>query len=389
MIYISDLFSPEDKALNKNAVEYVNSVLQGILRSVIELSEDQKQVFPDEIPFVMTDICPRVSLREAPAQCMNRVFELYDLLCSPAIRFTIKPIYEYILFHSIEWFSDVSETTDTDDVFPVPDKLKNEIIETYGEEALAVITDLSSYQDFCFFDWDFLPEALSEIVFLALNNPPAFRLIMSYEELDEYVEIMDADQRDTYLQFRKQAQFLPSTPTQMLQRNILKALLAIQNNKLFYGRSENEINDGIRDILGMIYDVKDQTRRGESASGRSTGELDFLIYEKDTPIAIMEALKLDCMDKQYLSAHIEKVLYSYDPVGYPNAFILIYATMDDFSSFWEKCFAFMKDYDYAFPVAEPLCPMSLPYAETKNAVIVLERNGKPVMLNYYVIHIRS
>ena len=81
--------------------------------------------------------------------------------------------------------------------------------------------------------------------------------------------------------------------------------------------SEDQRNDYIRDILeANMYLVKDQTRQGTSNSGKDSGEVDILIHEQSTAIAIIEALNLDSFNVGYLNTHINKI-YKYDTLGTP------------------------------------------------------------------------
>lgn len=62
-----------------------------------------------------------------------------------------------------------------------------------------------------------------------------------------------------------------------LNQYILRALINIQKTKFYHGKQEDDINDGVRNALDMVYEIKDQTRQGESESGKKSGELDILL----------------------------------------------------------------------------------------------------------------
>ena len=392
MIWIPIVFLEiEEIDLRRRVLEYVNSVLEEMVRTEIELMRDEKIVFPDEIPFIIKSMFPAVMVREDSALCEKRLYELYDLIRSPVVRFEVKAVYRLALFRCIEDYLERAYENENIDELPLPvldERTQNQLLKKYGQDMLDSITMVSNYPEIVFDDLDFLPESVNLYAALSMDNPTFFQMSMSYQELDEYVDLMEQDLRDRYLQFRKANQESLCTFEQALQQNIYKALISIQNNKLYYGKTEDEINDGIRDILSIIYDVKDQSRRGESAYGDSSGEVDLLIYENGIPFAIVEALKVDGVNRQYIKEHIDKVLYAYDPVGYTNAFILLYVTAKDFNQSWEKCILLFSEYSYCFPVVHPLQNIDLPYAESKHAMITLDRNGKPVILNYYAIHLR-
>ena len=104
-------------------------------------------------------------------------------------------------------------------------------------------------------------------------------------------------------------------------QDLLAACVKLQSNSTYFETSENQRNDYIRDLLKTEkYDVKDQTRRGISAIGKSAGEVDILIEEGGLPVTIIEALNLDSLDTNYLDRHLDKV-YRYDTVG--NLFNII------------------------------------------------------------------
>lgn len=173
----------------------------------------------------------------------------------------------------------------------------------------------------------------------------------------------------------------------ILCTNILKALVNIQKNPIYKGKKEDEINDGIRDNLSMIYETKDQTRQGESESGKSAGEVDLLICNQGLPVAIIEALRLPSLDQENLDKHINKALEKYDPVGCPHAFIFTFATGKDFLSFWNKFYNYLQNYQFPYDILNDVEEISLPYSESRYAKVSLGRSGCPVNVHFYVIHV--
>lgn len=170
-----------------------------------------------------------------------------------------------------------------------------------------------------------------------------------------------------------------------ISSNIMRALLNIQGNRIYKGKNENAINDGIRDALRMVYEVRDQTRQGDSASGKDSGEIDILLCEKGNPIAILEGLKLDAVNRDSLAAHINKALTNYDPIGCPLIYVLIYATVKKFHSFWEKVMEYMIEYDFPYEIVDGTREISTAYTDSRHAKAVLKRNGKCVSLHLYAV----
>lgn len=175
-----------------------------------------------------------------------------------------------------------------------------------------------------------------------------------------------------------------------LCNNVLKALISIQKNPIYRGRNEDEINDGIRDILNIIYNGHDQTRQGVSESKIDAGEIDFLIKTpQGLPYAIMEALKLSYLDKNELNNHINKALVNYDPTGCPYVFVFLYVTAVNFDDFWRKFITYMKEYQFQYEVKNHIYEIDHHLAESKHAKAILSRNNCDISVHFYAIHIAS
>ena len=101
------------------------------------------------------------------------------------------------------------------------------------------------------------------------------------------------------------------------------------------GTLKSKGNDG-KHILGESYEIKDQTRQGDSVSGKDAGEVDLQICKSGMPLVMIEGIKLKSLDKNNLDIHIKKVMTNYDPNGCPYAVLLIYCTADIFNDFYKK-----------------------------------------------------
>lgn len=173
-----------------------------------------------------------------------------------------------------------------------------------------------------------------------------------------------------------------------LNHFILHALINVQKTKLYHGQSEDDINDGVRNALDMVYEIKDQTRQGKSESGKKSGELDILLCKKSMPWAIVEALRLFSLDKDNLDKHINKALTKYDPVGCKNAYVLVYGMATDFNSFWNNIVSYLKDYKFPFETIDEFTEIPSDYAESKIGVVSLDRNGVMVKLHIMVANMK-
>lgn len=158
-------------------------------------------------------------------------------------------------------------------------------------------------------------------------------------------------------------------PEQMLIDKMTRALTKLQRNHNYNSSSsEDTMNDYVRDILDESYQIKDQTRQGESQKGDDAGEVDIQICVDGFPIVMIEALVLDSLKKQYLGDHINKVLTKYDPNGCPYAVIVIYATMARFDSFYSKFLEYLNQYEFLyFAKCDTLIVKMLKYEKAQNS----------------------
>lgn len=167
--------------------------------------------------------------------------------------------------------------------------------------------------------------------------------------------------------------------------------IKLQANSKYVDASENERNDYIRDMLDREdYMIKDQTRRGLSASGTSAGEIDILVEKDNYPVTVIEALILKSMDKDYLGKHLDKI-YTYDTIGDLFNVCLVYAEVKNFASFWEKYCDFVKKYEYPYPLLTSDESMDEEYAgsEIKIMTTTHNRSGKPTRLYHICVKILS
>ena len=102
---------------------------------------------------------------------------------------------------------------------------------------------------------------------------------------------------------------------------------------------EDKRNRRIRDDLQMLgYDVKDQTQRGLSGTGRGIGELDMLLYnDRKEPWTIIEALRVSSGAKTEWNKHLDKLVANYNYFGAPCLYLLTYVDSDatDFERIWD------------------------------------------------------
>lgn len=182
----------------------------------------------------------------------------------------------------------------------------------------------------------------------------------------------------------------------MTMDNIIKdlyvACIKLQGNSLYYLASEDQRNDYIRDIMETCgYNVKDQTRRGLSPTGKAAGELDIFIQDAGFPITIIEALNLKSLDTTYLDKHINKV-YDYDTAGNYFNVILSYVTVNNFEDFCNKYINHIKVHIYPYPltgVEENYYVNDNTYSDIKLILTKHNRNGKETLLVHICVSIEK
>jgi hypothetical protein len=172
-------------------------------------------------------------------------------------------------------------------------------------------------------------------------------------------------------------------------KNLVRACLNLQTRKHYIDASEDERNDYIGDILDAIgYVVKDQTRRGSSATGKDAGEVDIFISKDGLPFTVIEAMNLDCVNTVYIDKHINKV-FLYDTAGNKFNACLSYVKVSDFISFWEKYSAHVSNHNYTVPLisADTSIDDEYGFSELKVMKTVHNRSGREVALYHVCVRI--
>ena len=103
---------------------------------------------------------------------------------------------------------------------------------------------------------------------------------------------------------------------------------------------------------------------------------------------MIEGLKVNSVDRDYIQTHIDKVLTCYDPFGCPYTYVVIYATAKKFSEFWTNCLNYLRE-EYSFPytVKEEIRELNHIYATSRHAKIVLLRNDREVAVHFYTLSV--
>lgn len=173
-------------------------------------------------------------------------------------------------------------------------------------------------------------------------------------------------------------------------RHLILACIDLQADFKYINASEDERNKYIGNMLKRDdYIIKDQTKRGCSASGKSSGEIDIFVEKDKFPFTIIEALILKSLNTSYLNTHLNKIFY-YDTAG--NAFnvCLSYVETKDFGAFWKKYCNHVAKHNYPFPLVSfdtKVGEVECPYTDIRFMTTAHDRNGKITLLYHFCVKI--
>lgn len=271
-------------------VRIVNQNINAVLDLFIESCKGM-----DYDTFIQ-EIFPSFLCRKDKDKCIKIIHDLFDY-STDQYEHILPPLYEYALYYLLEWWLDVTDEGILDR------EIDESQIETQGEEYIAnYINDIAEYKSFLFEDWDFLdiPD------FLKIHGiNPALVEGFFHTDLDEYIELMPDDIRESYLS-QKRGSAQKSSQESVIIKSIYNAIKKreMDPNRLL-ATSETQLSDDISQILSERLNqyginVSRETPAGYAKKG--IGEIDFYIYsyEKDAykEIAIGENKEWGNFDKQ-------------------------------------------------------------------------------------------
>ena len=150
---------------------------------------------------------------------------------------------------------------------------------------------------------------------------------------------------------------------------------------------ENNRNDIMTSFLSArgVW-VKDQSRWGLSASGKSMGQLDLKIEnEEQQAVAVVEAFNLTYLDKDRINKHLKKI-FKYDPGGLEQNFIIVYADARDFLDLWQKYLAYIPNIDFPYTLTDGPREEASDFTDIRIAQTTHQRQGKQTTLYHLFIN---
>lgn len=282
--------------------EYVNNNLRDIIRVLLDYLESDEE-------YGLDGFFPRDYLKREPQECRDSINELYEIICSKNIRDFIKPKYEYLLYSILCWWDDCADDEDELILNTVDDELLSSLNDEEGKRILNCIQDYEEYYNICFLDHDFLPEQLSSMVMLYIENPRLVEMFFQYDNLDDYIDLMECDLRERYLEIRNTYENdLNSSVEQGIVSEIINLLKRYQQRVVhFEKRDEVEITSDIHNAIEPhLNDKYELIISREFTMGRAIkklGETDLYIFsEKNGQIidyAILENKNIEKFTDQY------------------------------------------------------------------------------------------
>ena len=232
--------------------KYVNKNLQDIIRVLIDMMENDPE-------YGLEDFFPRDYLTRKTEECRNTINELYEIISSRMIGDYIKPKYEYLLYMILKWWKDC--TDNEEDLLPdrVDNNLASKLEELEQLDVLEEIQDFDQYFVICFQDLDFLPDTLNQMVMIYLQNPAKLSLFLNYDDLDDYVDLMDCDLRERYLEARnvQKKQQIQLSNAENVVKELLNLLNSYQKRIVdLRDRDEVTITADIQDAIGNVLNSK-------------------------------------------------------------------------------------------------------------------------------------
>ena len=287
--------------LGLRITKYVNSNLRDIVRSLLDILELDQE-------FDLDGFFPRDYLMRKPQECRNSVYELYEIICSTNIRDFIKPKYEYLLYSILDWWEKCADNEDDLIINPVDDSLIKDLDNDDGQENLKWIQDFQKYYNICFQNHDFLPEQLNDMVLLYLNNPKLLEMAFQIN-LDDYLDLMECDLRDRYLEkrYEKNSDFCSSLSEKIVME-LISVIKRFQKRIVYFEKRDEveitaDIQDAVTGPLNSKYNVLIAREFTIGRANKKLGETDLYIYaEKDgyvTDYAVLENKYIENFTKQY------------------------------------------------------------------------------------------
>ena len=287
--------------------KYINYNLLSIISTLIDFYEQDSEF----------DIFPLMPLYESRESNLKIIYALRDIIERNSINDYISPKYELTLYIILVWWEEVCDIEENLLPAELDNNLKSIILansDYIGEEYITSYMDnLCNYDylyEWCFKDFDFLPENISNLVQLYMRNDENYQLLFSNLELDDYIEVMPQDIREIYLKDKNKV--LESYPKVFSEESIIIEIYAIlvqmeQRALELKKRSETEISNdmdlGLKRLLKLKHNFEVARERPMGRALVQLGETDIYIYQNSDigyrEIAVIENKFIEKLENEY------------------------------------------------------------------------------------------
>jgi hypothetical protein len=179
-----------------------------------------------------------------------------------------------------------------------------------------------------------------------------------------------------------------------LEKDLLETLITTASHLQGIAKTIKADEDSRNGFIALLlsihgFYVKDQTRRGRSATGKSLGELDILIETPGSEAeSVIEAFILKGFDRNVIDNHLTK-LFGYDPSGLERNFIIMYSEASDFLGLWKKYLAHLPEIDLEYELTEGPHEEKTKFIDIKSARTIHEREGELTEVYHIFINMRT
>jgi len=174
-------------------------------------------------------------------------------------------------------------------------------------------------------------------------------------------------------------------------KGLFNSLISIADQLRGIARAIQPDEDTRNSLVSLLlsvngFRVKDQSRWGLSATGKSIAEVDIKV-ESDSgqTVCVIEAFSLKNFDKRIINNHLLK-LFSYDSSALEDNYILVYAEAKDFIGLWKNYLRHLAETGYPFPVIGNPGEENTEYAEIKAARTRHFRHGRETIIHHVFIN---
>lgn len=214
-----------------------------------------------------------------------------------------------MLYAILIWWEECADSEEDLIINPLDNSLKEDLDNEEGHYILRQIQNYEEYYYFCFKDFDFLPRQLSNMVMLYIQNPELVEILFQHDNLDDYIDLMECDLRERYLEIRcKKSNTIQSPIDQNIIMEIISTIRRFQKRiSHFEKRDEVQITADLQDAVeGILNSKYGLTVAREFTMGRALqklGEKDLYIYKEQdgvtTDYAVLKNKYLESFTEQY------------------------------------------------------------------------------------------